>query len=178
MEDRIFSGVQCRNCGNNERALFSVDGEDLVCKCCGSWLRKNYSEESIGCRIAYGYLNSYRFEEAKVAFGDVVKRFPNSVDARWGLLLAEYRIVYIKGFYNDVTEPIYCFSEYDKFGIRYFSGEPHFKRIMDLLANNDELLFEYRAKAEKIDRAINNFKACKNGTDRDVFICVKISAST
>jgi hypothetical protein len=142
MEGQIYSDVQCKNCGNNERARFTVEGDDLVCKCCGSWLRRQYSDESIGCRIAYGYLNAYKFEEAKVAFSDVVRRFPNSVDARWGLLLAEYRIVYIKGFYNDITEPIYCFTEYDKFGMRYFRGEPHYKKIMDLLAGNDELIFE------------------------------------
>ncbi len=49
MDEQIYSDVQCKNCGNNKRALFAIDGNDLVCKCCGSRLRKNYSDEGVVC---------------------------------------------------------------------------------------------------------------------------------
>ena len=173
-----FKTIECRYCGNHEESLFRKKEDSLVCKCCGSWYQYKTDAESLRCEMGYGQLSAYKFDEAKITFQNTVREFPNSIDARWGLLLAQYRIVYIKGFYKGVSEPIYCFSEYDKFRTRYFRGEVEYSKIMRLLEDDDELRYDYEAKAEKIDRAIDNFKACKSTTERDVFICVKISAST
>ncbi|MBQ8448642.1 MAG: leucine-rich repeat protein, partial [Clostridia bacterium] len=56
--------------------------------------------------------------------------------------------------------------------------EPEYEKIMSLLKDDAELRFSYEEKAAKIDDALDNFKKLIGSADNDVFICVKISAST
>jgi len=96
-------------------------------------------------------------------------------------LLARYGIVFVKGFFDDTSEPIYCFPEYDEYGGRRFRDERAYKKIMALLEERNEdfrLSDFYESKAKEIDRAIAKYSECKNNTDVDIFICVKISAAT
>lgn len=48
--------------------------------------------------MGYRQLKNYRFEEAREIFIDILYDYPESIDARWGLWLARYGIVFIKVF--------------------------------------------------------------------------------
>ena len=170
--------IECRYCGNHIESLFKQKDSSLVCKCCGSWYQCEDSEEQRECSIGMSQLRRYKFDEARDTFEYVVTRYPNSVGALWGLLLARFGVVFVKGFYKNVTEPIYCFHNYDKMRKRYIQNEPEYEKIMALLKDDDELRFDYEKKARQIDDALDNFKKYKKSTERDVFICVKISAAT
>ena len=156
-----FTSMQCKNCGNNIYSKFKKRGRDYVCGCCGSWFRSKDNEDS-HCESGYAMLNTYHFDEAKHIFQTAIAETPDNIDALWGWILAEYRIVYVKGFYNDVIEPVYCFDKYEMFKTRSVQNEVEYKEILNLLANEPELRNSYREKAEKIDRAIANFKKCKD----------------
>ncbi|MBQ8447866.1 MAG: toll/interleukin-1 receptor domain-containing protein, partial [Clostridia bacterium] len=172
-----FTSMQCKNCGNNLYSKFKKRGNDFVCGCCGSWFRSKENEDT-HCESGYAMLNTYHFDEAKLIFQNTITENPDNIDALWGWLLAEYRIIFVKGFYNDVIEPIYCFDQYEMFKTRSILNEIEYEKILKLLADDRELLNSYREKAEKIDRSMAHFKECKNKTENDVFICVKISTST
>ena len=104
-----FIAMECQSCGNSD--IFKRRGQDFVCGCCGRYFFQKQSDEAIQCAMAYNALKQYRFDEAKEIFAGIfTRKHPNSVDARWGYLLAEYRVVFVKGFYNDVIEPIYCYQ--------------------------------------------------------------------
>ena len=64
------------------------------------------------------------------------------------------------------------------FKTRSIQNEVEYEKILHLLANDSALRDSYREKAKTIDKSIANFKDCKDSTNNDVFICVKISAST
>jgi hypothetical protein len=131
-------------------------------------------------RIERGYANlrNYEFAKARYAFMDVLRDYPKSIDARWGLLLAKYGVVFIKGFFDGGGEPIYCFPEYDELNNKMFRGEKEYGEILELIEEDDELTDFYEKKSRKIDTAIRKFRECKNDIERDVFLCVKISAAT
>ena len=90
--------MQCKNCGNNEYARFKKRGCDFICNCCGSWYRSKDTEDP-HCENGYAMLTTYHFEEAKHIFQTALTERPDNIDALWGWLLAEYRIIYVKGFY-------------------------------------------------------------------------------
>ena len=156
-----FIAMQCKNCGNNQYSHFVKRGKDYICDCCGSWYRSN-DKEYPHCENGYAMLTTYHFDEAKHIFQNALAETPDNIDALWGWLLAEYRIIYVKGFYNDVIEPIYCFDKYEMFKTRSMQNEVEYDKILKLLSHDINLRNTYREKAEKIDRAIANFKACKN----------------
>ena len=173
-----FIGLECKSCGNNEYSRFKRKGRDFVCSCCGRWYRLKHNDEEMDCRIAYNDLNSYEFDKARDSFERILERYPNSIDALWGYLLAEYRIVYIKGFYKNVVEPIYCYDKYEMQKTRFFTDEIEYRMILELLKDDVALRNVYKEKARKIDASIENFKKCKDCVDNDVFICTKISVAT
>ena len=170
--------TECRCCGNRDAKQFVEKGDGYICKCCGVWFRYETEEERDGCLAGYRQLRKYNFEDARDTFEEVLINFPKSIDARWGLLLARYGVVYIKGFYDDVIEPVYCFPDYEVLNGRSFQNEDEYKEMRELIGSDTELKYLYDAKAREIDRAIKKFRDCKGSTERDVFICVKISAST
>jgi len=170
--------TECRCCGNRDHSRFVKTNEGYLCKCCGVGFRYETEEEKINCMMGYRQLKNYRFDEAREIFIDILCDYPESIDARWGLLLARYGIVFIKGFFDDVIEPIYCFPEYDELEDRTFCGEIEYKEIMELVGSDMKLRYFYESKGREIDRAIKKFRECKKSTERDVFICVKISAAT
>ncbi|MBQ8448152.1 MAG: TIR domain-containing protein [Clostridia bacterium] len=132
----------------------------------------------VRCENAYSQLRTYRFDDARDTFENVLLEDPENIAALWGVLLARFGVVFIKGFYKNVVEPIYCFQNYDRMRNRYVQSEREFIKLMQLLENDNELRFDYEHKAKKIDDAIDDFKKYKEETERDVFICVKISAAT
>ena len=174
--------VECQTCGNRDSKLITERAGGYVCKCCGVWYKPNPTDdelrEQMRCEIGYSQLKSYRFGDARDTFQMILRNNPNNISALWGVLLSRFGVVYIKGFYKGVVEPIYCFPNYERMKRRYVQNEPEFSKIMDLLRDDAELRFEYENKAEKIDDALDNFKEYKASTDRDVFICVKISNAT
>ena len=102
-----FIAMQCHNCANNEYKKFQRIGRDYICKCCNSWYRDKDNKDNY-CESGYAMLKTYSFDAAKEIFQNALSENPNNIDALWGWLLAEYRIRYVKGFYNDEVEPIYC----------------------------------------------------------------------
>jgi hypothetical protein len=103
--------------------------DGYVCKCCGVWFRYQTEEEKLHCAIGYRYLRTYNFEAARTAFEETLDNFPQSIDARWGLLLSRFGVVFIKGFYDDVIEPVYCFPDYEELeGREYQAGDIFFTK--------------------------------------------------
>ena len=170
--------AECRCCGNRDAKQFIEKDDGYICRCCGVWFRYETEEERDGCLAGYRQLRKYKFEDARDTFEEVLASYPESIDARWGLLLARFGVVYIKGFYDDVIEPVYCFPDYEVLEGRIFQNEDEYKEMRSLIGADTELKYFYDAKAREIDRAIKKFRDCKESTERDVFICVKISAST
>jgi transcription initiation factor TFIIIB Brf1 subunit/transcription initiation factor TFIIB len=169
--------VECQTCGNRDSKLIAEREGGYVCKCCGVWYKEKTTDEEFR-EHGFAQLRAYRFGDARDTFQIILQNNPNNINALWGLLLSRFGVVYIKGFYKGVVEPIYCFPNYERMKRRYVQSEPEFSKIMDLLKNDAELRFDYEKKAEKIDDALDNFKEYKQSTERDVFICVKISAAT
>ena len=185
-----FQLTECQCCGNRLGSNFKEKEDGFVCKSCGVWFRYESNEEKRGCADGYKHLRKYQFEDACEEFESVICNYPGSIDARWGLLLARFGVVFIKGFFDNVTEPIYCFPEYDELEEGIFRKQREYGEMLDMLdkmAQNGssesakkalELRYFYEKKAKEIDRAIKKFSDCKRNTDREVFICVKISAAT
>ena len=175
--------MECCCCGNRDAKSFRRCDEGYICNCCGVAFyieeeAKANSEEKSKIERGYANLRNYEFQKARYTFMDVLKDHPKSVDARWGLLLAKYGVVFIKGFFDGVVEPIYCFPEYDELNNKTFRGEKEYGEILELIEDDEELVDFYEKKSRKIDTAIRKFRECKNDIERDVFICVKISAAT
>ncbi|MBQ8448668.1 MAG: leucine-rich repeat protein [Clostridia bacterium] len=174
--------VECQTCGNRDVNLIAERDGGYVCKCCGVWYKKDPTEEEfreqMRCEQGYSQLSAYRFGDARDTFQRILQNNPNSINALWGVLLARFGVVFIKGFYKGVVEPVYCFPNYERMKRRYVQSEPEYAQIMDLLKTDAELRFDYEKKAEKIDDALDSYKEYKASTERDVFICVKISAAT
>ena len=173
--------TECACCGNRDSSRFIQKSDGYVCKTCGVWFRYETEEEKAGCMDGRRRLKNYRFDDAYEAFMEVLDKYPKSIDALWGTLLARYGIVFVNGFFDDTAEPIYCFPEYDEYGGRRFCDERAYKMIMKLLEEKGEdlrLSDFYERKAKEIDRAIAKYSECKRSTDADIFICVKISAAT
>ena len=173
--------TECACCGNRDSSRFIQKNDGYICKTCGVWFRYETEEEKVGCMDGRRRLKNYRFDDAREAFIEVLDKYPESIDALWGSLLARYGIVFVKGFFDDTSEPIYCFPEYDEYVGRRFRDERAYKKIMSLLEEKNEdfrLSDFYESKAKEIDRAIAKYSECKQNTDVDIFICVKISAAT
>ena len=175
--------MECCCCGNRNAKSFKQYESGYICGCCGAAFyldgdkRASNDEKQ---RIARGYANlqNYEFSKARGTFSDVLRDYPKSIDARWGLLLAKYGVVFIKGFFDDDVEPIYCFPEYDELKNKTFRGETEYLELIDLIEEDEDMMDFYEKKSRKIDTAIKKFRQSVNEIDRDVFICVKISAAT
>jgi len=174
--------LQCKCCGNRDYSSFIKRDNGRLCKCCGVWYQEQASHEDmmmqVRCENGYAQLRTYRFDDARDTFETVLMEDAENISALWGVLLARFGVVFIKGFYKNVVEPIYCFQNYDRMRNRYVQSEREYIKLMQLLENDNELRYDYESKAKKIDDAIDDFKKYKEETDRDVFICVKISAAT
>ena len=114
--------TECACCGNRDSSRFIQKSDGYVCKTCGVWFRYETEEEKAGCMDGRRRLKNYRFDDAYEAFMEVLDKYPKSIDALWGTLLARYGIVFVNGFFDDTAEPIYCFPEYDEYGGRRFCG--------------------------------------------------------
>ena len=174
-----FQITECQCCGNRIASNFKEKEDGFVCKSCGVWFRYENSEEKRGCADGYKHLRKYQFEEACDEFETVICNNPGSIDARWGLLLSRFGIVFIKGFFDNVTEPIYCFPEYDELEEGVFRKQREYTEILNILDSNAkkegdsnlskkslELRYFYEKKAKEIDRAIKKFSDCKRNTER------------
>ncbi|MBQ8448365.1 MAG: toll/interleukin-1 receptor domain-containing protein, partial [Clostridia bacterium] len=174
--------VECQCCGNRDASRFIPRENGYVCKCCGVWYeaQKKEGNSSTAHRLTQGYefLNNYDFDRARNVFQRIMRDEPESIDARWGFLLAKYGVVYVKGFFNDIIEPIYCFPDYANLGGATFRGDREFSKIVELIGEDKNLLKLYNEKSIKIDRAIRNFRNSVQNVENDVFICVKISNAT
>ena len=161
--------VECQTCGNRDSERFAERDGGCVCKCCGVWYKSNPTgeelREQMRCEHGYAQLRAYRFGDARDTFQTVLQNNPKNINALWGLLLSRFGVVYIKGFYKGVVEPIYCFPNYERMKRRYVQSEPEYSMIMELLINDPELRFDYERKAENIDDALDDFKKYKESTN-------------
>ncbi len=172
-----FVALECKYCGNVDRGAFTLRENEYICKCCGRAYRKNMSGGEARSAAGFENLKSYSFEAAEDIFADIISEYPDSVDARWGLLLARYGIVFVKGFYTEEVEPIYCFPNY-RYSKGAFRDEPEYKEIEELLRGDADRMALYKKHAEKIEAAFSAFRSDIGKKENDVFICVKISKTT
>ena len=176
--------IECKCCGNSDAAHFEIKDNGYVCKCCGAWThskqKSNPKNDMLAYRLSQGYefLNNYDFERARNSFQRIIKDAPESIDAYWGFLLAKFGVVYVKGFFNGIIEPIYCFPDYDSLGNAKIRSTREFAKILELIGDDKELRNLYNEHSLKIDRAILNFRKSIDSAEDDVFICVKISNAT
>ena len=131
-----FQLTECQCCGNRIASNFKERDDGYVCRSCGVWFRYESSEEKRGCADGYKHLRKYQFEDACEEFETVICNNPGSIDARWGLLLSRFGVVFIKGFFDNVTEPIYCFPEYDELEEGVFRKQREYAEILDILDSN------------------------------------------
>ena len=180
--------LQCHMCDNYNAAHFIHLQRGYICQHCNAYHYYSTQDEELRCQIGYSYIRNYEFSEAETEFRAIIKQYPDSVAARWGFLLAHFGIVEIKGFYEKkmhedgtselAVKPIYCFQHYEKWKHKTFRTEPEYERLKELLANEPEALSVCEQKAAEIDTALAEFKKSKNSSERDIFICVKISNAT
>ena len=180
--------LQCHVCGNTNGAHFKHLSKGYICLHCNAYHYYVSEEEEDRCREGFTKIREYHFSDAEDMFAQVLLDFPNSVSARWGLLLARFGIVEIKGFYEKkvyengetafASKPIYCFQRYEKWKHKTFRTEMEYLQLQSLLANEREALSVCERKAAEIDRALEEFKNSRNKPERDIFICVKISNAT
>ena len=170
--------MECNCCGNRDSVRFVKREDGYVCKCCGQWFRYETDAEKSRCSQGYENLSNYKFDDARSIFQRVIIDNPGSVSARWGLLLARFGIVFTKAFAKADAAPVYCFPEYEEIKGRAFSGEEEYSEMIELIGNDEELIYFYKKKAHEIDGAIE--KICENKVSRanDIFICVKADAAT
>ena len=172
-----FVTLECNYCGNTERSSFIIRENEYICKCCGRAYRENPMGGEMRAVIGFETLKNYDFEGAENIFSDIISEYPESIEARWGLLLARYGIVFVKGFYMGEVEPIYCFPNY-AYTRGTFTAEKEYREIENLLAHDGKMLEIYRAQAKQIENAFETFKSDIGKKENDVFICVKISKTT
>ncbi len=172
-----FVTLECKYCGNADRSTFIIRESEYICKCCGRCYRETASGGETRSIIGFETLKNYDFAAAENIFSEIISDYPESIDARWGLLLARYGIVFVKGFYMGEIEPIYCFPNY-AYNQGAFTSEEEYKEIEKLLKGDPERMALYRKQAEQIEAAFEAFKSDVGKKEVDVFICVKISKTT
>jgi len=172
-----FVTLECKYCGNADRSTFLIRESEYICRCCGRCYRENTSGGEMRNVVGFESLKNYDFAAAENIFTEIIADYPESIDARWGLLLARYGIVFVKGFYMGEIEPIYCFPNY-AYSEGAFTSEEEYKEIEKLLKNDPERLSLYRKQAEQIEDAFKAFKSDLGKKENDVFLCVKISKTT
>ena len=172
-----FVTLECKYCGNSDRSTFIIREREYVCKCCGRCYRESATGGETRIVMGFEMLKNYDFSSAENIFSDIISEYPESIDARWGLLLARYGIVFVKGFYMGEIEPIYCFPNY-AYNKGSFTSEEEYKEIEKLLKSDPERMALYRKQAEQIEAAFDAFKSDVGKKEVDVFLCVKISKTT
>ena len=172
-----FVTLECKYCGNADRSTFIIRESEYICKCCGRCYRESASGGETRSIIGFETLKNYDFAAAENIFSEIIADYPESIDARWGLLLARYGIVFVKGFYMGEIEPIYCFPNY-AYNKGSFTSEEEYKEIEKLLKSDPERMALYRKQAEQIEAAFDAFKSDVGKKEVDVFLCVKISKTT
>ena len=176
--------LECSYCACADRRSFLMRNDGFICKLCGcyTYFEGTLSEDEVRklsrCESGYEAICGYRFSEAEKLFEDIIREYPDCVDAYWGLLQAKYGIVYVKGFYTGQVTPIYCFPEYYHGNIEYFTDTPEYEKLISLLKNDEDVKELYEKKAKEIDDALDLFADSVEEEPIDVFICVKISKAS
>ena len=97
--------MQCSYCGNHLSSHFQILKTGYICKSCGGYHYYLNDDEQSKCNDAFADIRAYRFFDAEESFREILREYPESVSARWGILLAKFGIVEIKGFYEKEIKP-------------------------------------------------------------------------
>ncbi|MBQ5793628.1 MAG: SEL1-like repeat protein [Clostridia bacterium] len=128
--------------------------------------------------IAQDRISNYEFSDAMNTCRSILKDYPDSVDALWCYLQAEFGIVYLRGYNESVSKPTFCYPM-DQASKSRFCDHPYYKKIMELLKKRPEQRTVYEARQREIDKAIATVKNdLSKKSEYDVFICVKIGLAT
>ena len=128
--------------------------------------------------LAQDRVNNYEFTEACNTCRAILKDYPNSVDALWCYLQAEFGIVYLRGYNESYAKPTFCYPMDRASKIRFCDHE-YYKKIMLLLKDDHAQRSVYEARQREIDKAIATLKNdLSKKPEYDVFICVKIGLAT
>ena len=122
--------MQCYACGNHNVNHFRRLKTGYICDHCNTYHYYRTDDEQTRCMNGYKDIRDYHFSNAEAEFSDILRDYPESVAARWGILLARFGVVAIRGFYEKTVfedgtrtfavKPIYCFQHYDKWKHKTF----------------------------------------------------------
>ena len=159
--------------------------EKKVCECCGAYLtdqttkwvcdhclteyKKSFVESDEVQRLlndANKTRMANKFIDAKNEYSDILKKFPDCVDAYWGRLLSELGIEYVKG-----DEEVY-YPSCHRLTFSNIFKENDYQKVMSLADEESKVWYEEKAtQIEKIRQELMNLT--KNFDPFDIFISYK-----
>ena len=77
--------LQCYVCGNHNVSHFRRLKSGYICDHCNTYHYYLMNDERERCLIGYSYISGYRFSEAEDKFREVLRDYPDSIVARWGI---------------------------------------------------------------------------------------------
>ena len=171
--------IKCECCGEVLRVTGSAKsavGYVAECEYCGheNILPRACIEEDVYLELEAGKraLSGGRFDEAKSAFEEVVRRDGEEPEGYFWLALAKNKVTYVRDYKYDELRPV-CYAPLKA----TFSEDKNFKKALALAEDGQKEL--YKKRGEQIDYIISRFNDYKRQKiDFDCFICVKVSEIT
>ena len=62
--------------------------------------------------------------------------------------------MFIKGFYDDVIEPVYCFPDYEELEGRFLQSEEEFREIRELIGSDPSMRRFYDEKLSSVQAGV------------------------
>ena len=155
----------CNICGGN---LIPKNGR-WVCEACGNYApEENVGEESSNLNNANQKLRMGNFDDAEELFLDIIRQHPDNVDAYWGLVLAQYGIVYERDYDGKAIPSCYNTS------YKSLYDNDYFKKACEL-ADGDKKQY-FLDQAEKIEKTRKKWvEIADKEEDYDIFLSYKDS---
>ena len=165
--------TKCSVCG--AQLLFKMDVNIVNCSWCGRINERPKSSRDEPNLKKLKYANERRnmgeFDEAEKAYRDVLAHYENEHEARWGILLCKYGVIYVEGTENH-KRLITCRKEQKTL----FSAEDDYHLAM--AQASPEVRKAYKTDAQYIDEVQRSIRTLKpHAESYDVFLCYKETAS-
>ena len=161
--------TKCSVCG--QEILFLPDQNTVVCRWCDRLNARPKSTPNMTNLMKYAneLRNEGEFAEAQSRYRDVLAENLEEHEARWGLLLCKYGVMYVESAASK-ERLITC----RRAQTSSFRDEPDYKRILE---QAPELRTTYEKDAEYIDLIQGEIRRLRNTAEPyDVFLCYKETA--
>ena len=159
---------KCRCCG--VEIYFEAKDKVKVCPYCGKGNERPRSEKTEAIeRMDYANerLNMGEFKEADAAFREALQACPEENEARWGMLLCKYGVMYVESA-DGKERVITC----RRARTSSFQSEPDYQIVLEQA--EPEVRAAYKKDAEYIDRVQAEIRRLQAQTKPyDVFLCYK-----